>query len=384
VSLQWKPFFVIHLSVVAVCAAFAIWHRVEPGGPIDADLYRVAWAVGMAGVLSACMLAAYRGFVARPLGRILEGAERLAHGDDEHRIDIEGGGELAQLAGSINRMADGVARARSELEWQVHERTEDLRAVLEEVHERSRIAEEVNRRLEEADRRKTEFLTNVSHELRTPLNSILGFVSLLQDNMYESEEERQEFLENTRQSASHLLHLVTDVLSAAQIEAGTLTVSRMALHPGDAIHDVLRLTNVLYREKGLAVSFEVEGNLMVLADEFKLRQVLLNLLGNAIKFTDTGSIVVRARSQDDHVRFEVEDTGEGIPTKDLERIFEKFHQVDSRTARHAGGTGLGLSICRELVQLMGGTIGAESDGPGKGALFHFKLPAVPSEANAKA
>ncbi len=378
-SLRWK-YIVVELAAFAtVLAVFLLWHKLSTAHPFKADAEIIVWMAVLVVVLSVALLVAHDAFVAKPLRHIGEGAERLAESDHRHRIELSGSDELASIAASINRMADRVAHAQADLERQVAERTEDLRAVLEEVHERSRIVEEVNLRLAEADRRKTEFLTNISHELRTPLNSIVGFVRLLQDGMFENEEERQEFLDNASQSAAHMLHLVNDVLSDGQIEAGTLAVDRKPLHPGDAIHDVLRMMSVRYDPRVLSVQFQVEGDLMVLADEVKLRQVLLNLVSNAVKFTDSGEIAIRVKSDGEFVRFEVEDTGEGIPAADLERIFEKFHQVDSRAARHAGGTGLGLSICRDLVEIMGGTIGAKSDGPGKGSLFHFTLPAVASE-----
>jgi len=381
VSLRWKYLVVVHAALAATAAGFWIWHKVS--GPIGAEQFNLAWALGAFLVLSVILLLAYRSFVAKPLQRIVEGAEHLACGRHGHRIPVEGSDEMSALAGAINGMADRVQAAHLELERQVAERTEDLRAVLEEVHERSRIAEEVNRRLEEADRRKTEFLTNVSHELRTPLNSILGFTSLLQDGMYESDEERGEFLQNTRQSAEHLLHLVTDVLSVAQVEAGSLPLNRKALHPGDVICDVLRMLAVQAREKELDLRVEVEGDAMVFADEARLRQILINLVGNAIKFTGEGEVVIRVRTDEDAAVFDVLDTGEGIPPDQLERIFEKFHQVDSRSTRHTGGTGLGLSICRQLVRLMDGTIHAQSAGPGRGALFSFTLPAVVPEAAAR-
>ena len=377
-SLRWKYLAIVHAAIAVAGAWFWTWHMVSD--PNSAGRVDVAWAVAGFLVLSAVLMLAHHCFVATPLRRIVDGAEHLARGDHDHRIEVTGGDELSALALAINSMADRVEAARIELERQVAERTEDLRAVLEEVHERSRIAEEVNRRLEGADRRKTEFLTNVSHELRTPLNSILGFTSLLQDGMYESDEERGEFLRNTRQSAEHLLHLVTDVLSVAQIEAGSLPLDRKALHPGDVIHDVLSMLAVQARDKALELRFEVEGEAMVFADEARLRQILINLVGNAIKFTSEGEVVIRVHTEEESAVFEVRDTGEGIPPDQLERIFEKFHQVDSRSARHAGGTGLGLSICRQLVRLMDGTINAQSDGPGCGALFSFTLPAVIPEA----
>jgi signal transduction histidine kinase len=365
VSVRLKLILALH---AAVCLLLAALH-------VRAERFLPALLIL---ALPAVVILGYHWCVARPLRHILEGARRIAGGDHRHRVGPMDCGEMVRIAEAIDTMAERAARAQQELERKVEERTKDLRAVLEEVHERSRIAEEVNAQLAEADRRKTDFLTNVSHELRTPLNSIIGFLRLIGDGLYESEQELEEFLRNARQSAEHLLQLVTDVLSAARLEAGREDVRLTTMHPADAICDALRLMDSQLRERGLEVGIEVDGDLMVVADEARLRQVLVNLLGNAAKFTAEGRVTVRARRDDDRgkARFEVEDTGEGIPAHELESIFEKFHKVDSPAAKHRGGTGLGLSISRKLVRLMGGDMGALSDGPGEGSLFHFTLPAV--------
>jgi len=383
VSLRWKFLIVVHAAVVAAVGLFLVIENLFVLRP-EYKLIAVVWAIMVIAILWLALLTAYRTFVGRPLLRILDGAERLAQGDRSHRIDLEGGDEMAAIAQSINRLAERAAISQSELENQVAERTSDLRAVIAEVHERSRIVEEVNRKLHDLDRRRSEFLSNVSHELRTPLNSVLGFLRLLQDGMYESEEERREFLENARVSASHLLHLVQDVLSATQIEAGMLELGQEPLHPGDVIHDVLRVMEIHARDKDVRMRLEVDGRAVVLADPGKLRQILINLVSNAIKFTEHGEIVLRTTDAGDQVRFEVSDTGHGIPLKELEKIFEKFHQIDTPSRRAHGGTGMGLAICRQLVQLMGGEIGAQSDGLGKGATIWFTLPSAQTVAAADA
>ncbi|MHC4223368.1 MAG: sensor histidine kinase [Planctomycetota bacterium] len=374
VSVRWKFVIVLYAAITLVAALFLVLHVYARG--MDVATINLSWAGTMVMVMPVIVIATYRAFVAKPLQRILEGAESLAKGDHSHRIDLIGDDELAAVAASTNRMAEWVAESTRDLERQVAERTEDLRAVLEEVHERSRIAEEVNRRLADSDRRKTDFLTNVSHELRTPLNSIMGFLRLLQDGLYENEEERHEFLANARRSADHLLYMVTEVLSAARLEEGELDIKLEMVHPGDVICDVLGLLDVQIREKQLSTRLEVDGKLLVLSDEARLKQVLINLVGNAVKFTDSGEVIIRVNPDGSRVRFEVEDTGEGLPEEELEKVFRKFHQVDSSSVRHHGGTGLGLAIARELVRMMGGEIGAKSEGPGKGSLFHFDLAGV--------
>jgi len=389
-SLRWKYLAVVLTAAVLTMAAFFASERFHLVRFESRAALYAAWTIGLAVVSWGAVHLAHRWFVHPPLQRILRGAERLAEGDRGYRIEVAGGDELAAIARAINHLAARAALSHGELESEVAERTADLRAVLEEVHERTRVVEEVNRRLAELDRRRSQFLSNVSHELRTPLNSILGYLRLLQDDMVENDEERREFLENARLSASHLLDLVQDHLSATQLEAGRLKVHLRPLHAGDVIRDVLRVIEFQAREKEITFRVNVDGTALVRADEGKLRQVLVNLLSNAIKFTEQGEITVRVREDGRVVRFEVRDHGAGIPREHLDRIFEKFHQVDTPSSRAHGGTGMGLAICRQLVQLMGGAIGAESDGPGTGALLWFTVPkpegasVAPGAAGAKA
>ncbi len=373
-SLRWKYLIVVHSAILATAAMFVISYKLS--FRLQEEVSPIAWAGVMVATLSVALLAAYHSFVAKPLRLILAGAERIARGDKVHRIDLRGGDELAAVASAMNEVAESTAKAHEELEGKVAERTEDLRAVLSEVHERSRIIEEVNRRLADTDRRKTEFLTNVSHELRTPLNSILGFLRLVLEGLYEDEDERREFLENARLASNHMSLLVSNVLSAARLESGRAAARAEPVHPGDIICDVVRMLEVQAREKGLALRIESDGGAMALADADLLRQLLVNLVGNALKFTDHGSVTIRARVEGPTVRLEVEDTGMGIPPAELERIFEKYHQVDNKATRRHGGAGLGLAIARELAHLMRGAISAHSAGIGKGSLFRLTLPAA--------
>jgi len=370
VSLRWK-------YLVVVVGAFAVVAGLQLAA------LRAGWGVSpllaavlTTGVLALALMVSYRRFVARPLARIVAGARRLADGEPGYRIEPRHGIEWSTVARSINHLAAGAAHSRAQLEREVAERTADLRAVLEEVHERSRIVEDVNQRLETLDRRRTEFLSNVSHELRTPLNSMLGFLRLLLDGMAESEEEQREFLENARLAATHMKGLIESVLTSTRIEAGSLEIDPVRFHPADVVRDVLDILKPLALEKNLDLRFEAEGATVVHADEERVRQVLLNLAGNAVKFTEEGEIVLAVRADGEAVRFEVRDTGVGIPGEELQRIFLKFHQVESPDRSWSGGTGLGLSIARELVTLMGGEIGADSDGPGRGATFFFTVPAA--------
>jgi signal transduction histidine kinase/CheY-like chemotaxis protein len=230
---------------------------------------------------------------------------------------------------------------------------------------------------ESASRAKSEFLANMSHELRTPLNGILGYTQLLQRDadLGPAPAERVAAIERC---GEHLLNLISEVLDLAKIEAGRLELEPAAFELDPFLRDLGDIARVRTMQGGLAFSFETSGRLpaSVIADQRKLRQILLNLLGNAVKFTRRGA--VRFRVHGDaladglcHLRFEVEDTGVGIPPDELERIFAPFQQVRQHEL-HVEGTGLGLAICRKLVQLMGGTLEVSST-PGSGSRFAVEI-----------
>ncbi len=240
-------------------------------------------------------------------------------------------------------------------------------------------------RLRELDQLKSAFLANMSHELRTPLNSVLGFAQVilegldgpLTDNMTAD-------LGLIEKNGQHLLRLINDVLDMAKIEAGRVSLMLERLNPRELLEDVLETSSSLAREKALALKVEsfVAPDLTLLADHTRLRQVLLNVIGNAIKFTESGGITVSLHQRGAKLQIHIQDTGIGIPTDKLESIFEAFSQVDSSTTRKAGGTGLGLPISRRLVELHGGRLWAESQGAtGGGSTFFVELPLPAANAD---
>ncbi len=242
----------------------------------------------------------------------------------------------------------------------------------------NRRLEDANRQLEQASRLKSEFLANTSHELRTPLNGIMGFLQLVLDGLCESRDEEREFQQQALQCSRHLLGLINDVLDIAKIEAGRLTLQVEPVDVGALFDEVYTVTHVQAQQRGLKLVFEPPpaGSLPVRGDFGKVKQVLINLVGNSLKFTPAGSITVRAHAREaaGHVLIEVVDTGIGIPLDRQDDIFEKFTQADGTTTRRYGGTGLGLAITRSLVELMGGVIDVQSEGPGKGTRMAFSLP----------
>jgi len=246
------------------------------------------------------------------------------------------------------------------------------------VEDRTRELVQSNERAQAANRAKSEFLANMSHELRTPMNGVMGMASLLLDTQLS--DEQRDFAETINQSANSLLMLLNDILDLSKIEAGKLTLEPVVMSFREVIEEVATLLAVRASEKGLAFSARVAAGLpeKVLGDPGRFRQVLTNLLGNAVKFTEQGHVRVelvpeRREGQRLTVRLRVQDTGIGIPASKRDHIFDKFTQADASTTRRYGGTGLGLAICRELVELMGGRIGVDST-VGEGSTFWCTMP----------
>jgi len=234
-------------------------------------------------------------------------------------------------------------------------------------------------RAEAADRAKTVMLANMSHEIRTPMSGIIGFADLLAATPLSSGQ--QDYVENIRSSAYALLALINDILDLSKIEAGRLELESAPVDLKRLVEDAVGLLAVRAAEKHLRLVFTIDPSApaAILSDSARLRQVLVNLLGNAAKFTDRGgvSLSVAATMEKDgshRIDFAVSDTGPGIPAEHRERIFESFRQVDASISRKFGGTGLGLAICRSIVQQMGGAIEVESR-VGSGSTFRFWIPA---------
>jgi signal transduction histidine kinase len=242
-------------------------------------------------------------------------------------------------------------------------------------------------RLRELDHLKSAFLANMSHELRTPLNAILGFTQVIIEGIDGPlTENMEDDLQLIEKNGQHLLKLINDVLDMAKIEAGRMSLSLEPFDIQELIVDVLETTRPLADEKELTLDLEIDPDidLSIIADRFRLRQILLNLIGNSIKFTEEGGTTTSIEKITDKIYVKIKDTGIGIPPDKLESIFEAFSQVDASTTRKAGGTGLGLPISRRLVEMHGGWLWAESSGiSGEGSVLNLELPIVAVETPMK-
>ena len=248
--------------------------------------------------------------------------------------------------------------------------------LFEEVQARTRELAKTVEDLEIASQHKNQFVANMSHELRTPLAAILGYAELIQEGFYEPQGPKSlDALTRIRANGKHLLGLINTVLDIAKIESGQFTLNMSEYAIESVVETVRAATESLAQNKKLTLTTSVAKSLPVgLGDEQRLTQVLLNLVGNAIKFTDTGEVSIAAGARNGRFAVLVTDTGPGIPLDHQDRIFEQFHQVDSSNTKAKGGTGLGLAIAKQIVEMHGGRIWVEST-PGKGSTFQMELPA---------
>jgi signal transduction histidine kinase len=346
----------------------------------DVQVTTMEITVGVVGVGIVLVLMLSRVFVA-PIERIAVTARRIAGGDFRSRATVRSRDELGELADAFNTMTttlgereEELRRVNLSLEQKVRERTAEL-----ELKQSQLITANVE--LERASRLRSEFLANMSHELRTPLNAVNGFSELLLEETYGPLLPKQRrYVDNILASGKHLLQLINDILDLSKIEAGRMDVRQEEFSLRQAIESAASVIQPLAQKKGLAVEVTVEDGLDHLRlDPGKTKQILYNLMSNAVKFTDNGGIQISAArppAAPQWVEIVVADTGIGIRPDDQVRIFREFEQVDGSHARRYEGTGLGLALTRRLVELQGGTIRVDSE-IGRGSRFVIRLPAEP-------
>jgi signal transduction histidine kinase/HPt (histidine-containing phosphotransfer) domain-containing protein len=349
-------------------ARFARREAYRPLADLRRNLAFLGTVLVIVGILASCLLMRS---ITRPVRKLTETVQQIAAGDMRARASVSTGDEVGVLASAFNHMAEQLGMLYATLENRVARRTSEL-------EQSRRDLAEAKEQADAANRAKSRFLADMSHEIRSPMNGIIGMTELLTETDLTARQ--REYLELIRESADALLHLVNDILDLSKVEAGKMDLERVPFSLRDCVRSVVRLSAARAAEKGLELTWDVAGDVpdQVTGDPNRLRQILANLVGNSIKFTEQGRVRVELRLQSKQqqtatVEFLVQDSGVGIPPEKQRQVFDPFCQVDVVASSKFGGTGLGLAIVAQLVHRMNGHIRLESE-LGSGTRIFVTLP----------
>lgn len=361
-------------------------------GWISLELGRMTTTIRQYQVLFACSVIlliglAISGFfafrmgrdVTRPILQIAHAVEKIKNGKLDTRVHTNSRSELRHLESGINTMAQALKVAHEEMQQSVEQATADLRQTLETIEVQNIELQLARKEAETASRIKSEFLANMSHEIRTPLNGVIGFINLLQKTNLDARQ--SDYLHTIQKSATNLLAIINDILDFSKMEAGKLKLEHVPFNLRECVEEAVTLMAPNAHEKGLELVHLIYQDVpeYVYGDHLRLKQILTNLVNNAIKFTAKGDVIVRVMLDSDSIPgedfqllFKISDTGIGLSEEKQKLLFRPFSQADATTTRQYGGTGLGLAISKRLVKQMKGDINVESV-EGEGSTFWFTI-----------
>lgn len=314
-------------------------------------------------------------YLAHPLSLMRKAIKKLEKGEFKTRLKVEADGEMGELEKGMNNLAAALQNTRDQLQKNMKKAATDLKNCLEIIEKQNADLIAAQKGIQHANQIKSEFIANMSHEIRTPMNGIIGFTNLLFET--EISALQKNYLTTIQKSTINLLNLVNNVLDFSRLEAGQLKLEHIPFDLRDCIDDVLTTMSPIAQTKQLEFAAFVDSNvpIQVTGDALRLKQIITNLISNAIKFTESGEVIIRVtREKETHksitLKIAIKDTGIGLSTNEQKRIFRAFQQADTKIARKYGGTGLGLTICKKLIDRMSGKMGLESR-EGKGSNFWF-------------
>ncbi|WP_232090645.1 ATP-binding protein [Billgrantia diversa] len=351
--------------------------------PLTLDYYRRLATTGLGLLILGLLLFVIASALGRRVDTSLDDAaealRRLRSGDFEARLPEAGAPELRRLARHVNALGEELNQSHENMQRQIEQTTTDLEESMETIEIKNIELDLAHRRALEANRIKSEFLASMSHEIRTPLNGIVGFCRLLGRSRLEPRQ--REWLDQVQIACDNLLALVNDVLDFSRMEAGRLELDRAELEMVSLVDEALSQQAPLAHQKGLHLLGLVYDDVpsLLRGDPLRIRQVLTNLIHNALKFTEQGEVIVRVMLEEQNsqgralLRVSISDTGIGLTPQEQHSLFQAFRQAAASHSRHYGGSGLGLAISRQLVEQMGGQITVESE-PSRGSTFSFTLP----------
>ena len=319
--------------------------------------------------------------ITQPIKSLTRTVRNITAGDLDAHIDLTSAGELGILESCINQMKNELKSSQADLEIQLNIFTDELQQTLEELEVRNAELDITRSKAIYANNAKSEFLANMSHEIRTPLSGIIGFTELLQGTNLSNQQ--IDYASTIQKSAKSLLEIINDILDLSKIESGKTEIAKSEFDIIDIIEDIINLLSPTALEKDIEVFYRIEKDVpnIIHSDPFRIHQILTNLIGNAIKFTNKGYVYLQVtlgeiKNVETSIKFTVSDTGIGMSSDDKKKLFRAFTQADTSITRRFGGTGLGLVISRKLTLLMKGDISFDST-KGEGSTFWFSIPVTP-------